>query len=212
MAKSPFTDASGTKGWTKGDDAKEVTNEELWDNSVVWMDKWDGSKTVVNTGDGDDTVLVHDNGKLTVSSEHYLLTFKGDDSIIAGELMVAERGTIKTGSGKDHVHISEVSELKNEGLLATGSNDDIVYFQGHSSIDGSVNMGSGDDTLIFSILPDGHGRLQGGSGVDTIYIEDPTGIYLGTGEYLISDVDIQSIFGDIEVDGFEKLALGSLPS
>jgi len=212
MAKSPFTNGSGTGDFSRKSDTVNLSsNEDLWskDYEEIWNGKWDQPKTVVNTGDGDDSLVI--SGPLAVEANHFLLTFKGNDSITADELTVLGYGEINTGSGADSIEILGITAIEEGGLVDTGSSDDIVNFiKGETTVNGVIKLGSGDDELLFGKVSGETGEVHGGSGFDRLIIDDYNTSVLSPGEHNFSDLtenDIAMLFGEISVSGFEQLVL-----
>ena len=211
MAKSPFTNGSGTGDFSrKSDNVNLSSNEDLWskDYEEIWNGKWDQPKTVVNTGDGDDSLVI--SGPLAVKANHFLLTFKGNDSITAHELTVLGYGEINTGSGADSIEIAGITEIEEGGLVDTGSSDDIVNFRGETTVNGVIKLGSGDDELLLGEIGGGTGEVDGGSGFDRLTIVNYDANVLESGTYIFSaltEPKIAGLFGDISVSGFEELVL-----
>ena len=218
MAKSPFTNGSGTGNFSRKSDTVNLSsNEDLWskDYEEIWNGKWDQPKTVVNTGDGDDSLTISDSdplisSRLIVEAYHFLLTFKGNDFIAAEELTVLAYGEINTGSGADSIEIVGITAIEEGGLVDTGSSDDIVNFNGDTTVNGVIKLGSGDDELLFGEIVGGTGEVHGGSGFDRLIIDDYNTSVLLPGEHNFSELteaDITKLFGEISVSGFEQLVL-----
>ena len=218
MAKSPFTNGSGTGNFSRKSDTINLSsNEDLWSEvyEEIWNDKWDQSKTVINTGDGDDSLTISDpdpliSSPLIVEAYHFLLTFKGNDFIAADELTVKGDGEVNTGSGADSIKIAGITTIEEGGLVDTGSSDDIVNFNSETTVNGVIKLGSGDDELLFGEIVGGTGEVHGGSGFDRLIIDDYNTSVLVPGEHNFSELteaDITELFGEISVSGFEQLVL-----
>ena len=189
-----------------------LSNEDLWSEvyEEIWNEKWDQPKTVINTGDGNDSLVI--SGPLAVEANHFLLTFKGNDSIKADELTVLGYGEINTGSGADSIEIEGITAIEDGGLVDTGSSDDIVNFNGKTTVNGVIKLGSGDDELLFGEIDGGTGEVHGGSGFDRLIIADYNANVLSPGTYSFYELreeTIGELFGDISVSGFEELILGN---